>query len=429
MKILIRGGRVIDPGSFDGPMDLLIDGGHIAQWIPPEGPIESNIDRVLDVSGLLVVPGFIDMHVHLREPGFEKKETIQTGCRSAAYGGITAVCAMPNSLPVNDSPEITRMILDKALKAGSARVYPVAAISRESHGEALTDFDALKAAGAVAVSDDGLPVMNSRLMRQALESAGRAGLVVISHAEDIHLAQGGAMNEGEVAHGLGYPGNPNASESIMVMRDIALSELTGAPLHIAHVSTRESVRAIRQAKSRDIRVTAETAPHYFTLTDSAVESAGTHAKMNPPLRSEKDREAIRSALADGTLDAIATDHAPHTPQEKARNFISAPNGIIGLETSVSLGLALVREGILPLQRWIELMATNPARILGLETGLEAGKKADITVIDPDQTFKVDAEKFQSLSRNTPFNGWEMTGRAVLTVVGGRIVYEALGDPK
>jgi dihydroorotase len=313
--------------------------------------------------------------------------------------------------------------LAKAREAGTARVYPVAAISRGSQGEELCEFGELKAAGAVALSDDGSPVMNSQLMRRALEQAREWQLPVISHCEDLDLAADGVMNEGAVARDMGLPGIPNASESIMVLRDIALSELTGASVHIAHVSTLESVRAIREAKKRDVAVTAETAPHYFTLTDASVKGYNTNMKMNPPLRSIHDREAVRQGLADGTIEVIATDHAPHSFVEKSVEFQKAPNGVIGLETALSLGLNLVDDGILTLEGLIEKMSTNPARILGLKKGLNVRQPADISIIDLGRSYRVNAERFKSLSRNTPFDGWDMKGKTVLTMVGGKIVYQ------
>jgi dihydroorotase len=319
--------------------------------------------------------------------------------------------------------QTTEYIRTKAAEADLVRVYPVAAVSKGLEGKTLCDFEALKKAGAVAVSDDGNPVMDSLLMRRALENAAERNLTVISHCEDFSLTADGLMNEGAVSKALGYAGIPNASESIMVLRDIALCELTGAAVHIAHVSTAESVRAIRDAKARGIKVTAETAPHYFMLTENAVKESGTHAKMNPPLRTERDRKAICQGLADGTIDAIATDHAPHSSKEKTIAFAAAANGIIGLETSVSLSLNLVRDGILSLSQLVEKMSINPARIIGLENSVRVGHPADVTIIDPDLSYTVNAEEFQSLSRNTPFDGWHLTGKPVLTMVGGRIVYE------
>ncbi|MFH1102919.1 MAG: dihydroorotase [Pseudomonadota bacterium] len=424
MQLLIRRGRVIDPGRIDATMDILIANGVIEKISPEPIPaIEVAGMHVIDASGKIVTPGLIDMHVHFREPGHEYKETIETGSRAAAAGGFTAVCAMPNTVPVNDNRQVTESILEKAQKAGGIRVYPVAAISFGLKGEALTEFGDLKEGGAVAVSDDGRPVANSRLMRRALEYAKGFGLLVISHCEDPDLSRGGAMNEGETATRLGLPGIPNAAESVMVMRDIALCELTCAPVHIAHVSSLESVRAIREAKMRGLPVTAETAPHYFTLTDAAVNSYNTHAKMNPPLRSEKDRQAILEGLRDGTIDVIATDHAPHSSIEKEVEFDQAANGIIGLETSLCLGLNLVEKGILTLEQLIRKMSSNPAKILGIDNRLKAGNPADITVIDPEKTYVIDAKRFRSKSRNTPFDGWEVKGKAVCTIVGGKIVFD------
>ena len=438
MLMLIKGGRVIDPGNIDGIMDILIDNGKIVE-IKPQIAAESSsglqtgasgaergkvsVDRVIDAGGKIVTPGLIDMHVHLREPGYEYKETIATGCKSAACGGFTAVCCMPNTNPVNDNRQVTEFILKRALEVDTVRVYPVAAVSRGLQGKGLCEYGDLKDAGAVALSDDGNPVMDSQLMRRALEYAKGFGLPVISHCEDRALAGGGVMNEGEIATRMGLAGIPNAAESVMVIRDIALCELTQSPLHIAHVSTAESVRAIRDAKKRGVLVTAETAPHYFTLTDEAVGAYNTKAKMNPPLRSRFDREAIRQGLADGTIDVIATDHAPHAPIEKEVEFDLAANGIIGLETSLSLSLKLVDDGVLTLTDLITKMSTNPARILGLASGLQVGYSADITIIDPDRSYRIEADSFQSLGRNTPFDGWDVKGRAVLTMVGGKVVYQ------
>ena len=426
MPILIRGGRVIDPGHEDAVCDVLIDKGCI-QAVQPAGTLDAaGADcRIIDARGLWVTPGLIDMHVHFREPGQEYKETILTGSRAAAAGGFTAVCTMPNTNPVNDDPAVTALILEKAAKAGLIKIYPVAAVSRGSRGEQLCAFGELKAAGAVGVSDDGLPVMNSQLMRRAMEYASGFGLRVISHAEDLQLAEGGVMNEGPRATRMGLGGIPNACESVMVMRDIALSALTGVPVHIAHVSTRESVSAIRRAKSDGIAVTAETAPHYFTLTDAAVEGYNTNAKMNPPLRSEADRDAIRQGLADGTLDAIATDHAPHSVMEKEVEFDRAANGIIGLETALPLGLKLVEDHVLTVTDLIERMTVAPARILGLPTGLRVGMGADITLIDPMKEWVLTSENIKSKSKNTPFENMPLKGKAVMTIVDGQVKLDHL----
>ncbi len=426
--VLIKGGRIVDPGRIDDIADILVDKGKIAAVKSvAAGGLAPSAEKypdltVIDAQGKIVTPGLIDMHVHFREPGYEYKETIQTGCRAAAHGGFTAVCTMPNTAPVNDDEKNTEFVLSQADKAKSARVYPVAAISKGMEGRSLCDYEALKRAGAVAVSDDGLPVVNSRLMRQALEDASKAGLLVMAHSEDLALASGGAMNEGRTATRMGLPGIPNAAESITVMRDIALCELTRAPLHIMHVSTVESVRVLRSAKDRGVPVTAETAPHYFTLTDKAVKKYGTRAKMNPPLRSSADRQAVRDGLADGTIDVIATDHAPHSITEKQAPFMQAPNGIIGLETSLPLSLKLVEDGVIDIKKLINLMAVNPARILGLENSLAAGARADITIIDTEKLYTVNADHFQSKGRNTPFDAWALKGRAVMTMVGGNIVF-------
>ena len=424
MDILIRGGRVIDPGHCDGVGDLYIKDGKIAGLTlgsggdaPPDGC------RVIDARGLVVAPGLIDLHVHLREPGHEYKETIASGCRAAAAGGFSAVCSMPNTNPVNDCAQVTEFILSQAEAAGAARVYPVAAVSPGLKGEGLTAFAELKQCGAVAFSDDGRPVANSLLMRRALEYARGFGMPVMSHCEDPDLAEGGAMNEGRMATQLGLAGIPNAAESVMVMRDIALGALTGGHVHIAHVSTAEALECIRQARARGIRVTAETAPHYFTLTDDAVNDYDSNTKMYPPLRSREDREAIRKGLADGTLDAIASDHAPHSSIEKLVEFDQAANGIIGLETSLPLALKLVHDRVISMERLVELMATGPARIIGREHGLRTGLTADVTLVSPDLEFTIDAARFESLSRNCPFDGWQVKGRAVMTIVAGRVVYE------
>lgn len=440
MLMLIKGGRVIDPGNIDGTMDIIVENGKIVEISKNitangsggqeggseiKGRATKDADRIIDAGGKIVTPGLIDMHVHLREPGHEYKETIETGCRAAAFGGFTAVCSMPNTNPVNDNRQVTEYILKKAQEAGFARVYPVAAISNGLKGKGLCEYQDLKTAGAVALSDDGNPVMDSQLMRSALEYAKGFGLPVISHCEDLSLAGSGVMNEGEIATRMGLAGIPNAVESIMVLRDIALCEIAESPLHIAHVSTKESVQAIREAKKRGVLVTAETAPHYFTLTDEAVKNYNTNAKMNPPLRSRRDKEAICEGLADGTIDVIATDHAPHASLEKEVEFDLALNGIIGLETSLSLGLKLVKAGLFSMTDLIAKMSTNPARILGIENGICVGRPADLTIIDPDRSYTVDAKMFQSLSRNTPFDCWDMQGRAVLTMVGGKVVFDDL----
>jgi dihydroorotase len=424
MDLMISGGRIIDPGHFDGEGDLYIKDGLVAALKPGGGdPHAQKCGRIIDAGGKIVAPGLIDMHVHLREPGHEYKETIASGCRAAAAGGFTAVGAMPNTNPPNDCAQVTEFIREKARDARAAKVYPVAAISPGLAGEGLTAFYELKSAGAVALSDDGNPVVNSLLMRRALEYARGAGMPIIAHCEDPDLSAGGAMNEGVVSTRLGLPGIPNAAEVVMVQRDIELAALAGGRLHFAHVSTREAVAAIRAAKARGIMVTAEAAPHHFSLTDEAVADYDPNTKMCPPLRAAEDRDAIRQGLADGTIDAIASDHAPQSSIEKCVEFDQAQNGIIGLETSLGLALQLVHEGILPLPRLIELMACNPARILGVACGLSTGMPADITIFDPERKRTVVAGDFMSKSRNTPFGGWELKGQAVATIVDGQVVFE------
>lgn len=422
--ILLKNGRVLDPANgIDQVRDVLIVEGRIRAVAQP-GSLSGQDGLVYDVTGKWVVPGLIDMHVHLREPGQEYKETIETGTRAAAAGGFTAVACMPNTKPVNDNQTVTVFILAKAAEAGLARVYPVGAISSGSNGEHLAEFGELRQAGAVAVTDDGLPVGNSQLMRRALEYAGNHDLLVISHAEDLSLSQSGAMNDGPLATRLGLRGIPHVAEEIMVYRDLALAEFTGRPIHIAHVSTRESLALIRRAKEKGVAVTAETAPHYFTLTETAVDGYNTLAKMNPPLRTEADVAAVREALRDGTLDAIATDHAPHGELDKDREFDLAANGIIGLETAVPLTLQLVRENRLDARRMVELLSVNPARILGVPGGtLSVGAMADIAVIDPEKKFVFTEESIQSKSRNSPFLGWQLQGKAVLTIMAGRITWQ------
>jgi len=417
----IKNGRIIDPvNHIDQIRDLLIIDGRIAA---PDQAVPQDVPEI-DASGCWVVPGLIDMHVHLREPGEEYKEDILSGARSAAAGGFTGVVCMPNTRPVNDCKAVTALILTQAAQA-AVRVYPVGAISKGLEGHQLAEFGEMQAAGIVAVSDDGRPVRDSQLMRRALEYANDFGLTVISHSEEEALSSG-VMNEGVMSTRLGLKGIPTAAESIMVYRDISLAEFTGTKVHIAHVSTAMSTELIRSAKARGVRVTAETAPHYFTLTDEAVAGYDTNTKMNPPLRSAADREAIKLALADGTLDVIATDHAPHSILEKETEFDAAANGIIGLETALPLTLALVRERVIDEKRLVELLAVNPAAILGLPAGtLNAGAAADVTLIDPNREFIYTEEQVVSKSRNTPFLGWRMQGRAVLTMVGGAIRHTLL----
>jgi dihydroorotase len=421
--ILLRGGRVVDPsGGLDGIFDVLVDGGSIAAVGPR---IDAAAERTIDARGLVVVPGLIDMHVHLREPGDEAKETILTGVRAAVRGGFTTVCAMPNTRPVNDRREITEKILAEARRAGLANVLPIAAITRASGGRDLVDMADLSAAGTIAFSDDGRPVTDSRVMRRALEAAAAAGSFVIDHCEDRTLAEGGAINEGRVSARLGLPGIPAAAEDIMVARDIILAEAAGTRVHIAHLSTAAGVRMVGQAKARGVRVSAEATPHHLLLTDEALESGDTNLKMNPPLRSAADVAALVEALRTGVVDVIATDHAPHTAEEKGRGLAAAPFGIVGLETAVSLVLErLVRPGTLSLPRFVELLSAGPARLLGLarKGRVAAGADADLTVLDPDILVTVDRTRFESKGRNTPFDGWKLRGGPVMTIVGGRIVY-------
>ncbi len=421
-RILLRNGRIIDPlNGLDQKGDLLIDNGKI-EAINFQGYLETPENcQQIDLNGKWLTAGLIDMHVHLREPGEEYKETIESGTWAAAAGGFTSVCCMPNTRPVNDSEAVTSLILDKARNC-PARVYPVGAISKNSLGESLAPFGEMKEAGVVAFSDDGHPVGSSLLMRRALEYGANYDALIISHAEESSLSANGAMNEGPLSTGMGLRGIPSVAESIMVYRDIALAEYLNRPIHLAHISTREAIDLIRRAKDRGVRVTAETAPHYFSLTEEAVAEYDTNAKMNPPLRNIRDREAVRAALRDGTLDAIASDHAPHSSLEKNLEFEEAANGIIGLETAVPLTLNLVRADILTPLRMVELMSLNPSRILKVGSGgrLEAGGVADLTVIDPDLEFTYQQSMMVSKSRNSPFLGWKMKGKAVMTIMDGKI---------
>ncbi|MFP3866849.1 MAG: dihydroorotase [Desulfobacteraceae bacterium] len=423
MGLLIKGGLVVDPSqNLEAPRDLLIDAGRVAAVEPP-GVIAAEGCQIIEAQNLVVSPGLIDMHVHFREPGEEYKETIASGGRAAAGGGFTAVATMPNTQPVNDCAAVTNYILDKARQAAGPRVYPVAAISQGSRGEKLAEYGDLQEAGAVALSDDGRPVMNAQLMRRALEYARTFGMLIISHCEDLHLSGSGAMHEGRVSFEMGLPGIPAAAEEVMVYRDLTLARLTLGRLHIAHVSTAGSVALIRQAKQQGLPVTAETAAHYFSLTHEAVRGFDTNAKMYPPLRQTEDVAAIREGLADGTIDCIASDHAPHSSLEKEVEFALAAKGIIGLETSLGLTLKLVQDGVISLMAAIERLSTAPARILGIPGGsLAPGGPADVTLIDLKRPWLVDVHKFKSKSRNSPFQGWELPGRALMTMVGGEIIY-------
>ncbi len=422
MKLLIKSGRVIDPTQhLDKVLDVFIEDGVIKDIM---ANIEMDNVQKIDAQGKIVCPGLIDVHVHLREPGFEYKETIETGLKAAVAGGFTAVCCMANTNPVNDNQEVTRYILKKAQEVNLARIYPIGAVSKGLEGKELASIGELKEAGVVALSDDGNPIYDSGFLRRAMEYAKCFELPIISHAEDKKMSPDGVMNEGKISTKLGLPGIPKASEEIMVFRDIKLAELTGWHIHIAHVSTAGAVDLIREAKRRGIRVTAETCPHYFSLTEEAVEGFNTNAKVSPPLRTRNDVEAIKQGLKDGTIDLIATDHAPHHPLEKETTFEDAPSGIIGLETSLPISLRLVEEGVLSWSELIDKMSCAPARIFGLLAGsLEPGKVADITIIDPDITYQIDPSQFFSKGRNCPFAGWGVKGRAVIAIVGGKIVYQ------
>ena len=419
--MLIKNGHIIDPANkVDGIFDLLVEKGKIAKLGKP-GSIPVNGAEIVDASGKLVVPGLIDMHVHLREPGYEYKETIATGTDAAKAGGFTAVCCMPNTNPVNDSRSVTEFILSQAGKSATARVFPIGAITKGSKGEELAEMGELRDAGCVGISDDGRPVMSAAVMRRAMEYSKIFDIAVISHCEDASLAAKGVMNEGFVSTELGLRGIPNAAEDVMTGRDIELAELTGARLHICHVSTAGAVRLIREAKQRGVKVTAETCPHYFTLTEEAVRGYNTMAKMNPPLRTAEDVAAIKQGLKDGTLDVIATDHAPHALDEKSGEFDAAPFGIVGLETAVGLSLKLVLEGVLSMSQLVERMSTAPARIIRSGGGtLSEGAVADVTIIDPNMEWMVDTSAFKSKSKNSPYGGWKLKGRAVRTIVGGWI---------
>jgi dihydroorotase len=427
MKRLLKGGRLVDPANGrDGMFDVLIDGDRIAK-IGRDLPVDNGVTVVEIPSGYVVCPGLIDMHVHLREPGQEHKETVATGTAAAVAGGFTAVACMPNTSPVNDNAGVTEYMLKKAAEANLARVYPIGAVSRGQKGEQLADIAELRAAGCVAITDDGRPVATALLMRRALEYASMFEMPVIEHCEDQTLKGDGVAHEGFQASSLGLRGIPSEAESIMALRDISLSSLTGGAVHIAHMSARQTLAAVRFGKSQGSRVTCEVTPHHFVLTDETLGAPipyDTNAKMNPPLREAADRDAMVEGLADGSIDVIATDHAPHAADEKHVEFDHAPFGITGLETAVSLCFdRLVHKGVVSLPRLIELLSVNPARILRVAGGsLAEGAAADVAILAPDLAVTVVAARMKSKSKNTPFDGWQLRGGVAATVVGGRVVY-------
>lgn len=434
MDVVIRGGRVIDPAQgIDRHLDVWIADGTIVElgvdirtpWQRVEAE-SAPPPRAVEARGCIVAPGFIDMHTHLREPGFEYKETIATGLAAAAAGGFTAVAAMANTQPVHDTPAVTEFMLRRAALVGGTRLYPVGAVSTGLHGKELAEIGGMQRAGIVAVSDDGMPVMNPRLMRRAMEYSRMLGLPVLAHCEDHDLSAHGVMHEGDVATALGLLGMPAAAENSMVYRDIQLAALTGAHLHVQHVSTAEAVDLVRRAKHQGLAVTAEACPHHFTLTHEAVRHYDTNTKVNPPLRTAQDVAAVRAGLQDGTIDAIASDHAPHHASEKEHDYTAAPFGMIGLETSVSLALCLYHEGLLTLPQLIARYTKHPAQILGVPHGtLQRGAAADVTILDPECEVVIEASALRSRSKNTPFLGWRLRGAAVLTMVGGKVIFERL----
>jgi len=424
-NLIIKNGHIVDPSSnLNGVMDVLIEDGKIVSMAKDMRVAAKRDDsEVLNVSGKKVFPGLIDMHTHIREPGREDEETIKTGSRAAAKGGFASICCMANTTPPVDNQGVVGFILSESRKVGLVNIYPIGAVTKGLRGDELAEIGELKRAGIVAISDDGNPIQNSEVMRRALEYSKMFGLPVISHCEDKFLSLDGVMNEGYISTLLGLRGIPSVSESVMVARDIQLAETTGSRLHIAHVTTAISISLIREAKKKGIRVTCEVTPHHFTLTEDSVKDFNTNAKMNPPLRTKDDIDALKEGLRDGTIDAIASDHAPHTENEKDVEFDNAPFGIIGLETSLSLAIMeLVDKGILTLSQLVEKMSTNPAKILGLNKGyLKAGEDADITVVDLERKWVADKDRFESKSKNSPFIGWELKGMATEVIVGGKII--------
>ena len=421
-KLLIKGGRVIDPANHvDKPADVLVIDGHIHAI----GENLSDEDaQIIDASGLVVAPGLVDLHVHLREPGFEEKETIETGCAAAARGGVTTLVAMPNTRPATDCPEIIRLVREKAAKTG-INVLPAGAVTVGQKGQELTDFAALKEAGAPAFTDDGVPVQNIALFRQAMMKANQLGVPLFDHCEDRDMVQNYAVNEGWVSRELGLPGRPAIAEELQVMRDAMLAEELGAHVHICHISSGKAVDIVRQHKAKGVNITCETCPQYFTITEEEVLKQGTMARVNPPLRTEADKHAILDGLSDGTIDALVTDHAPHCAHEKAQPLPEAPSGMVGLETSLALSLTgLYHSGLLSLSRVIELMSASPAALLKLPKGrIAPGDTADLVIFDPDEEWVIDKEQFASKGRNTPFHGYTVKGKVKYTVSNGIIIYQ------
>jgi len=424
VKLIIKNGRVIDPANnIDGKFDVVIDKGLI-QAVTPAGKAEEDVSaKVIDARDCIVAPGFLDMHVHFREPGFEYKETIETGCESAAAGGFTTVAMMPNTDPVNDNRSVTELMISRSRAHGKVQALAIGAITKGLKGEILSDMGDLKEAGVIAFSDDGRPVMSSEVMRRAFEYSRMFDLPLIQHSEILDLTHGGCMNEGPISTELGLKGMPTEAEDIMVYRDIALLEKTGGRLHVAHISSGEAVELVRRAKAKGLPVTCEVAPHHFILTDKSVRGYDTNTKMSPPLRAQSDIDAIKEGLRDGTIDIIATDHAPHDLADKQADYHNACFGIVGLETALPLSLRLVDENILTLPQLIEKLTSRPAEIFKLDLGtLGVGKQADVVIFDPNQEYKVEAAKFKSKSKNSPFDGWPVKGRVRNTIFKGKSIY-------
>lgn len=424
-SLLIQRGRVIDPSQgLDALGDVLVENGKIVAIDTPGKIPVTRARRVIDAQGLWVLPGLIDIHVHLREPGLEYKETIETGTRAALAGGFTSVACMANTQPVNDTPYVTAFIREKAKTTAACRVFPIGAVTKGLKGEELAEIGGMVAEGAKALSDDGMPVMNSYLMRKAMDYAKAFGVPIISHAEDANLVGQGVMNEGALSNELGLRGNPAAAEEIMVAREIALCRLTRCPVHIAHLSTEVALEHVRRAKDAGLPVTAEASPHHLVLTEEAVRGYNTNFKMAPPLRAERDVQALREAVESGLVDVIATDHAPHGLVDKAVEFDHAANGIIGVQTAAPLTLKLVHEGVVSLRSWVESLTIKPARLLGLDYGtLRIGREADITLLNPNSEWSFTEDRILSKSHNSPFLNWKFKGEVQATILGGRVVYE------